>query len=419
MRRMSILALLAVVLAFAFAGGGAPGRGAGADVPGDIVPGRYIVVLRDGADAGSLAQALGRRHGFKVDVVYRHALRGFAAGLSAKAAAALRADPSVLFVEPDRVVTLADQTIPSGVDRIDADQNPTADIDGSGPDLDIDIAVIDTGVDTDHPDLNVAGGANFVGFLFFCSNGSGSIEDGNGHGSHVAGTAAARDNGIGVVGVAPGARIWGVKVLSAAGFGFNSCIIRGIDWVTARADTIEVANMSLGGSNSAALCTAIANSVAAGVIYTVAAGNSAKNAFSSSPANCASVISVSAVADYNGQPGGGAPPTCANHGVDDSFAAFSNFGSVVDIAGPGVCIHSTWMNGGYAIISGTSMASPHVAGAVADFLLATAYSGNANGPSVVAAMTAAGWTVPQSSPCGFSGDPDLLPERLVWLGGPC
>ncbi|HEU4759847.1 MAG TPA: S8 family serine peptidase, partial [Dehalococcoidia bacterium] len=402
------LALLAMVSS------GDASHAASTPKAGDAVPGRYIVVLRQGSDPEAFAAA----HGLAADVVYRHALRGFAAGLSAKAAAALRTDPNVSLVEPDRVFTIADQTLPTGADRIDADRNATADIDGSGPDLDIDIAVIDTGVNQTHPDLNVAGGANFSGPLF-CSNGSGSIEDGNGHGSHVSGTAAARDNTTGFVGVAPGARIWGVRVLNAQGFGFTSCIIRGIDWVTAHADTIEVANMSLGGPPSAATCAAIASSVAAGVIYAVAAGNESHSAFYSSPANCPDVISVSAVADYNGAPGGGAAPTCANQGADDSLASFSNFGYPVDIAAPGVCIASTYKNGGYAIASGTSMASPHVAGAVADFLLATGYSGSASGPSVVTAMTAAGYTTPQGGPCGFSGDPDAFHEPLVWLGAPC
>ncbi len=416
--RLSVSAALVLALALALLAIGSANettQAAATPKAGATVPGHYIVVLRDGADPEAFAAA----HGVAADVVYRHALRGFAASLSAKAAAALRADPNVRFLEPDRVFTTTDQTLPTGVDRIDADQNATADIDGSGPDLDIDIAIIDTGVDQDHPDLNVAGGASFVGFLFFCGNGSGFIEDGNGHGSHVSGIAAGRDNTTGFVGVAPGARIWGVKVLSAFGFGFTSCVIKGIDWVTAHADTIEVANMSLGGPPSSAMCAAIANSVAAGVIYAVAAGNDSHSAFFSSPANCAAVISVSALADYNGQPGGGAAATCANQGADDTLATFSNFGFPVDIAAPGVCIASTYKDGLYAMASGTSMASPHVAGAVADFLLATGYSGSALGPSVVAAMTAADWTVPQSSACGFSGDPDAFHEPLVWLGAPC
>jgi hypothetical protein len=197
-------------------------------------------------------------------------------------------------------------------------------------------------------------------------------------------------------------------------------VIAGIDWVTANAGTIEVANMSLGGGDYPPLCTAIANSTAAGVIYAVAAGNSNADAAGFSPANCAAAISVSAVADYNGQPGGGAsPPSGCNYGPDDSLASFSNYGSVVDLAAPGVCIRSTYLGGGLATMSGTSMASPHVAGAAALFKLSTGYSGSASGPAVVQAMTDAGWTVPQSSPCGFTGDRDSSPEPFLFIVTPC
>jgi subtilisin family serine protease len=181
----------------------------------------------------------------------------------------------------------------------------------------------------------------------------------------VAGTIGALDNGIGPVGVAPGARIWSVGVLGSNGSGSTADIIAGIDWVTANAGSIEVANMSLGGEfTSQALNDAITRSVNAGVVYVVAAGNSAKNAATFSPANHPDVITVSALADFNGLAGGGAPATCRSD-VDDTLADFSNYGSVVEIAAPGVCIYSTWKSGGYNTISGTSMASPHVAGAAA------------------------------------------------------
>jgi len=415
------LILAFALLAFHFH---APDSGAGSAAPaGPIVPGRYIVTLRQGSDADTYATGLGLRYGFAVDFVYRRALSGFTARFSEKAARALREDPVVLSVEPDRIVTALPQSLPTGIGRIDADENATAAINGDGGDLDLDVAVIDTGVDVDHPDLRIAGGARYVGFLWLCGNGSGSYDDDNGHGTHVAGTIGARDDDAGVVGVAPGARIWAVKVLDANGSGYLSCVIGGIEWVTAHASTIEVANMSLGTSSSAALCTAIANSVKAGVIYAVAAGNSAANAQNTSPANCADAIAVSAIADFDGQPGGLNPQTvpfssCTVNG-DDIFACFSNYGPVVDVAAPGVNILSTWRGGGYATASGTSMATPHVAGAVALFKLATGYSGSTSGPSVVAAMTAAGWTVPQSSVCGFGGDPDSYAEPLLNVGTSC
>jgi subtilisin family serine protease len=212
----------------------------------------------------------------------------------------------------------------------------------------------------------VVGGVN-------CLGGS-SFNDDNGHGTHVAGIAAARDDTDGVVGVAPGARLWAVKVLNSAGSGSTSQIVCGIDWVTARASTIEVANMSLGGQSpfgSFSGCSssfdpmhpAICRSVAAGVTYAVAAGNSAANANGFVPATYSAVITVSALADFNGQPGGGAPATCRAD-EDDTFANFSSFGADVDLIAPGVCILSTYP-GGFNTLSGTSMASPHVAGAAA------------------------------------------------------
>jgi subtilisin len=212
----------------------------------------------------------------------------------------------------------------------------------------------------------VVGGKN-------CSTG-GSYDAGNGHGTHVAGTIAAKDDATGVVGVAPGARLHAVRVLDNRGSGSWSSVICGVDWVTANAAEIEVANMSLGGdgrepsgagcSTGDALHDAVCNSVGAGVTYAVAAGNDAADAAGSVPAAYDEVITVSALADFNGKPGGGAAATCRAD-VDDTFADFSNFGADVDLIAPGVCINSTWKGGGYKAISGTSMASPHVAGAAA------------------------------------------------------
>jgi len=179
------------------------------------------------------------------------------------------------------------------------------------------------------------------------------------------------DNGIGVVGVAPGATLWAVRVLNNAGSGSWSSVICGIDFVTFTANSsnpIKVANMSLGGSGSAGSCNdgglrqAICNSVSAGVTYVVAAGNEADNAANHVPAAYPEVITVSALADFDGVSGGGGSPTCRSD-EDDTFANFSNYGAGVDIIAPGVCILSTWKDGGYNTISGTSMAAPHVAGA--------------------------------------------------------
>jgi subtilisin len=327
----------------------------------------FVVVLKDGVEPRSASRDMARRHGGDIRFVYEHALGGFAITVSENGARGIARDRRVSFVERDQLFTTTAQEVPTGVRRTFASGNTNLDIDGSDDvRVDVDIAIIDTGLDSDHPDLNIAGGADCSGgspFKSSCTDGT--YEDGNGHGTHVGGSAAAIDNGSGVVGMAPGARLFGVKVLGNNGSGYTSWIIAGIDWVTARADIIEVANMSLGCEcSSSAQDQAIANSVAAGVTYAVAAGNSDKDAATFSPANHPDVITVSALADFNGLAGGGAAPTCRTD-EDDTLANFSNFGELVEIAAPGVCILSTWPGGGVNTISGTSMASPHVAGAAA------------------------------------------------------
>ncbi len=206
-----------------------------------------------------------------------------------------------------------------------------------------------------------------------CMDGTGT--DGAGHGTHVAGTIGALDNGEGVVGIAPGVRLWSVRVLNDEGSGDFSWIIAGIDWVTAHASEIEVANMSLGGyypGGPDPISEAIESSIEAGVVYAVAAGNEGEDAASFTPAKTAGAITVAAQADYDGKPGGEGAYTCRSDvGVDDTLATFSNYGEGVDIAAPGVCVYSTLPMAGapegkeYGSLSGTSMASPHVAGAAA------------------------------------------------------
>jgi subtilisin len=337
-----------------------------AAAPLNGIPDQYIVVFNNGiSDATGKALRLAAHHGLALQHVYTHALKGFAAVVPAARLALLRADHDVAYVAQDQVVTISNQTLPTGIDRIDGELSSTVSGNGSGS-VNVDVAVIDTGIDTSHPDLNVVGGTSCIG--------GPDYSDLNGHGSHVAGTIAAKDDNNGVVGVAPGARLWAVEVLNAAGSGSWSSIICGIDWVTQNAGTIEVANMSLSGSgsddgncgntNNDPVHRAICSSVAAGITYVVAAGNQSDNAANRIPAAYDEVITVSALADFNGQPGGGAAATCRSD-VDDTFANFSNFGADIDLIAPGVCILSTWKSGGYNTISGTSMASPHVAGAAA------------------------------------------------------
>lgn len=383
---------------------------------GQIVPEHYIVELSPEVDIDSGARELGRLYGLLVQQKYRHALHGFAAHIPEAQLAKVKADPRVVSIVPDRYVSIdvkpvkptptpppqPGQALPMGINRVDADLSPTAKIDGVDNRVEVDVAVLDTGIDVDHPDLYVVGGVD-------CVTGT-SFDDPNGHGTHVAGTIAALDNGYGVVGVAPGARLWAVKVLNKRGTGTWGQIICGIDWVAAHATTIEVANMSLSGGGSDTGCQdggmneAICNAVSAGVTFVVAAGNEAVDAATRAPASYDEVITVSALADFNGQPGGGAEATCRSD-VDDTFANFSNFGADVDLIAPGVCIYSTYKGGVYATMSGTSMASPHVAGGAA---LYKATNPSATPAQVKAALQSAG-----NLDWNNVDDPDGIKERLL------
>ena len=350
------------------AGGDLAGTAGKRDV--DLVPGQYIVVFNRGAgNAPELARQLAGQAGGSLQHVYQHALQGFSvSNLSENAAAALERNPNVAYVQQDRTAQIYAQETPTGVRRIFADANPNLDIDGTDDArVDVDVAIIDTGIDFEHPDLNVVGGVNCASggpFGGSCKSGG---DDDHYHGTHVAGTVAALDNGSGVVGVAPGARLHAVKVLDSRGSGYTSWIVAGIDWVAANASTIEVANMSLGGSGySQAEYDAIQGAVNKGVAFAVAAGNSDDDANNYSPAAFDNVLTVSALADFDGAADGNGSPTCRTD-QDDTLADFSNWGSAVQIAAPGVCIRSTYPieQGEYGTISGTSMASPHAAGALA------------------------------------------------------
>ncbi|MEV4334966.1 S8 family serine peptidase [Streptomyces sp. NPDC049597] len=410
------VALLALTLA------AAPLTSAVAKAPpqNDQVPGRYIVTLKaaagaDGAGADAAVEAAVEQAtglGAEVRHVYRYALQGYSASMSPDVAATLADDPRVKSVEPDRLVHATAQSVPTGVNRVEADQSPTAAIDGVDTRVNADVAVIDTGINPNHTDLNVhrAGGKNcWLPIL--------PPNDWHGHGTHVAGTIGALDNGTGVVGTAPGVRLWPVQVLDPLGSGTTSAVICGIDHVTQHADEIEVANMSLGGAgtddgncgktNNDAMHQAICNSVAKGVTYTVAAGNDHADAKGMVPAAYDEVITVSALADFDGKPGGLSRPTCLND-QDDTFADFSNYGSDVDLIAPGVCIRSTSNTGGYTTLSGTSMAAPHVAGGAA---LYRATHPGALPQNVKTALQGAGsldWTWP-------SQDGDSTKERLLRL----
>jgi subtilisin family serine protease len=422
MRKTMTAALSAITLVAL----GSPTLSATAAPAGSDATG-YIVVLKDGAAAAKVADEHSRRYNAAVSHVYRSALKGYAAQMSPTAAAKIGDDSRVLFVQRDGVAYASPagtakpgggtdaagaQTTPTGIDRANADLSVTAGIDGADDRVDVDVAVIDTGVDLDHADLNVhtAGAKN-------CATGR-SADDGNGHGTHVAGTIGALDDANGVVGIAPGARIWPVRVLNNQGSGTWSGIVCGIDYVAAHADEIEVANMSLGGtgtddrncgnSNNDSMHKAICNAVAAGVTFVVAAGNETDDSANHVPAAYDEVITVSALADFNGLPGGGAAATCRAD-QDDTLADFSNYGADVDLIAPGVCIDSTWKGGGYSTISGTSMASPHVAGGAALYAVSNP---SASPSQVKSALQAAGTT-----DWNNADDHDSTKERLLDVGG--
>lgn len=404
-----------------------------APLPAGSPASAYVVLLRPGAgDPGAVAAEHARLHGAEIHFVYRSALSGYAADLDPGARRALTRDPRVAQVEADRRFSLAAAKVPPGIDRVDAEQSVTAAIDDSDlPRVDADVAVLDTGIDVEHPDLNVAGGVD-------CVRGN-SFDDAYGHGTHIGGIIGALDDGVGVVGVAPGVRLWAVRVLDEEGdgpdkelVGSTKELLCGVDWVTAtRTDAdptndIEVANLSLGGGggddgrcgriDKDLLHQAICRSVAAGVTYVVAAGNNGADSMDFSPAAYDEVITVSALVDSDGRPGGrGGTPKCRS-GRDDTLAGFSNFGADVDLTAPGVCILSTLPpNGkvptttyGYGLLTGTSFAAPHVAGAAALYL---ARNPDATPEGVRRALMAAG-----SLDWDAGSDPDGIQEPLLNVG---
>ena len=390
----------------------------------------WIVSLESGFDLESSAADLSTLAGGTAGRVFTHVLNGFVFHGSARAAEALARDPRVRTIVEDAAVKIVADTQPPGIKRIRAEHPTQPDAHDAGfTGAGVRIAIIDTGIDLDHPDLV----ANIEAGLGRNCYSGGPPQDGHGHGTHVAGTAAAPSNGLGVVGVAPSARLVPVKVLSDTGTGDWSNVICGIDYLTGLAtdgdpsNDVRVANMSLGDVGTLGTCSdgglrqAICQSVAAGITYVAAAGNSASDAATFVPAAYPEVIAVSAIADFDGEAGGAAGChldfASFTFNCDDQLASFSNFGSVVDVAAPGVSVYSTWTGGGYQAISGTSMASPHVAGVAA---LVRAANPTLS-PAQVKSLIEDSGENPDGSlaegGCGtasqWGGDPDGIGEPLV------
>ena len=271
----------------------------------------------------------------------------------------LRNDPDVAYVEEDVVVNALDDMVPWGISQVKADQvqpyNEGAGGGGTGTGKAVKVAIIDTGIDNNHPDLNVKGGYNFV------ANNT-NYDDDNGHGTHVAGIIAALDNGIGIVGVAPQAELYAVKVLNSSGSGYLSTVAAGMEWAVT--NHMQVINMSLGASSgSTTLQTACQDAWNAGIVTVAAAGNSGSGTNTVLyPAQYSSYVIAVAATDSS-----------------NTRASFSSTGAAVDLSAPGVSIYSTYMGGGYTTLSGTSMASPHVAGVAALVIASGITDTNGNG----------------------------------------
>ena len=348
---------------------GAPAPIVAATIPAGVTPARaqgaatdptdrWIVVLKPGTDADAAAVRQGRRIGFSTDRTYRNALRGYAAKLDRARVTALSHDPSVEMIVPDERIETEAQALPTGISRVNATKSTVAKIDGMDERVDADVAIVDTGIAPTVPDLNVAGGYN-------CStHDRAAWRDVDGHGTHVAGTVGAIDNGIGVVGVAPGVRLWAVKILNDAGYGLlTRWYVCGLDWIArparprrrvpaaVRGGQHERREVGQGRRATAAsrtsdvLHAAICRLVASGVTVVAAAGNDASQRRGPGPGRLQR-------GHHRVGPGGhgrqarraGRPERCYSWGTydsDDTFADFSNYGTDVDLIAPGKCIWST------------------------------------------------------------------------------
>jgi subtilisin family serine protease len=341
---------------------------------GEKVAGQYIVTLDEDAPVAAAVDSIA----VKALYTYRAALHGFAAKLSPTQVSALQRNPNVVRIEEDGVARIdtTQSNATWGIDRIDQRALPlstTYNYTRTGST--VNAYIIDTGIQTGHTQF---GGRASVAYDALGGNG----QDCNGHGTHVAGTV-----GSATYGVAKQARLRAVRVLSCSGSGTWSQVISGMDWVTANHVKPAVANMSLGGGLNSSVNSAATRMANAGVFTAVAAGNSNANACNYSPASASNVTTVAA-SDRT-----------------DLKASFSNYGSCVEVYAPGVSITSTWLNGGTNTISGTSMASPHVAGVAALYK-------NTYGDA--ASSTINTWIINNSTPNVIRSNPTGTPNRLLY-----
>jgi subtilisin len=408
-RTATVFALTAICL------GAASTPPASASDPG------YVVVLQDGVtDPVAEIGDLQRRDGVAPQLRYTSALKGFSAQLTDQQVARLRGEPAVAYVIPDATFhaagmesVIGGDAVPVGIRRVGAATTAVAHSSANSA-----VAVLDTGIDLANADLNAISGIN-------CVRKGTAAQDDNGHGTHVAGIIAGRNNGSGVVGVAPGTKLYAVKVLGSNGSGTLSQVLCGIDWVSANAAALNlaVANMSLTGggvddgncgrSNNDPEHQAICKSTTAGVTYVAAAGNSSTTLAGSIPAAYREVLTATAMSDSDGGPGGlGVAPSCKKGEQDDSYATYSNYAvSVTDqahtLAAPGTCVVSDKRRGGTVVYWGTSQAAPHVAGAVALCLGNGGAAGPCAGqaPAQVIARVRSDAAAAATLSNGFLGDP--------------
>ena len=377
----------------------------------NTAPPANIITLRAEADPDAVA----RDFGLTPVNVYRHALNGFAVTVPTNQLQALRQDPRVVAVEHNGQIVPCAQTVPTGIIRMGLTNFPMTRLTGTDHRINVDVAVMDTGIQTNHPDLNVVQWADFTGDGY-------DGDDWLGHGTHVAGTIGALDNGFGVVGVAPGVRLWSVQVIGPSHHTW-SVFLAGCDYMITNADKISVVNASLEGAPDetapiTAIHQAVSNVVSQGIAFVAAAGNGRSDISGGDftygtdddtlPAAAAQAMAVSAMNPTN-----------------DTISYFSNFsfipkaclvisaGLALEVAAPGENILSLWLNGTNRTLSGTSMACAHVSGLVALYIAANGRAHNLQDTYAIR-QAIIDHSQPQSQWSVTNSDPDGNPEPLAF-----